>query len=104
MPVTAACECHPVCRGIVFNRLIVNLVRPTGFEMNVVPVRVANRRFIGAGACARIRLVLSSLVWRFVRGELKTKQLGAGHFHAEPRGFCRATANITTGLPLNDFA
>ena len=53
-PVTVACECRPVYLGIFFNRLVANLVRPKGFEMNATPVRVANRRFIGAGTIVRI--------------------------------------------------
>ena len=37
-PVSVICECNPVHLGIFFNRLVVNLVRPKGFETNVTPV------------------------------------------------------------------
>ena len=52
MPVT--CERNTVYLGMFFNRLVANLVRPKGFEMNATPVRVANRRFIGAGTIVHI--------------------------------------------------
>ena len=37
-PVPVICECNPVHLGVFFNRFVVNLVRPKGFETNVTPV------------------------------------------------------------------